>query len=320
MTVLILRRIAWLALAGLIYIGLDATRRTIKGGDLTVVTSEFSQIGMSEYNLREPLYWFVGKILTEILGDPWRAVVIMDLASISLFIFVIWKTGMKSYFFVVLILSPMILLGFSNIHRQLIAFLVWIFIERITFGKSMIRSAPLHLIPFLIHSSMGLMSFVYFIAQGVGKKQWKFVGATTIVSMMFVILFSDVVLSLFRGGGEITTSVTLYVGWAIIIFGLILSVRNNPIELIVFFLVGCGIALFLFSASAETSGSRFFMLIITTTVVWLVASNKLASDELRVRILRVTAALVICIPTFTSDFSQDILWATARGLPYGVDQ
>lgn len=317
---LTLRRLLWLTLTVALYVSLDATRRTIFGADLSVVTSEFLQLGMSEYNLREPLYWFSGKLLTEMLGDPWAAVVAMDIIASGLFLVAIWRTNMRSYFIFALLLSPMVLLGFCNIHRQLIGFLVWIFIERFCFNKSTLKTAPLHIIPFLIHSSMGLMSFVYFFSQAVGKKQWKIVGAMAVTSLVFLLLFSDVILTLFRGGAEITTGISLYIAWAALIFILMISVGRPPMQLLIFYILGCVCAIYLFLASAETSGSRFFMLIITTVAVWLMASDKLSSDDIKARSMRAAIALAICIPTFTSNFSQDILRATISGKPYGVDQ
>jgi hypothetical protein len=217
-------------------------------------------------------------------------------------------------------LSPLFVLGFTNIHRQLIAFFVWIFVERIIYNN---KDKPiylfLHFIPFLIHSSTGILSYLYFFADAIAERRWKTVFALSILSLFFVFLFGSIIEILFRGGANITTSMTVYLIWSIGVSVLMALTRSIRLNLAIFYVLGCVVSVYLFVGSAETSGSRFFIMIITISVFWMLISRDMNGSGMRDRLFRFLLLALLCLPTITSDFSSEILRSAITGKPYGMD-
>jgi hypothetical protein len=313
-------RLIWLFAAAILYIALDQTRRTIFGADMTNVVNGFSILEMNEVEWREPLYWLFGKYLTLLLNNPWRSVIVVDMIGISAILYTIYRSPARGYLVFFLMLSPLFLLGFTNIHRQLIAFLIWILVERIIFhNKDNKLYLALHFVPFLIHSSTGILSYLYFLSDSIYQRKWKTVFALTVSSLLFVLLFGDIIQILFRGGANVTTGMAVYVLWAVSVGVLMLAAKSIPLNMAIFYVLGCVVSIYLFVGSAETSGSRFFIMIITTSVVWIMISQNMNEFGVKARIYRIMFLALLCLPTFTSDFSLEILRSAVTGRPYGTD-
>lgn len=307
-----------LAVAAVIYLALLSVRMTIPDSDLTRVVEEFSTIGMSDYNWREPLYWAVGKVLTAATGDAWLAILALDMASLAMVVLATRKRGIPGFAIVCLMLSPMILLGVCNIHRQLVAFSVWLLIERETEDGRQPRSAILHIVPFLIHNSMGILSFVYFFVQAIDRRNYFIIYSLAGIAIIANFIFGSYLADLFRQGTDTNTSVAIYFGWSLIVFIILVIALGlkHILNLLYALLIFVSILLFLFSGGS--SGSRFFMLAITVVATWLFGHSALRDGSFKARILSYCLGLALVLPTFGSDFSREILRAAYFQIPYGT--
>ncbi|WP_373476298.1 hypothetical protein [Sphingorhabdus sp.] len=312
------QRYAGLLIAVYIYVLLLGVRLTIPLSDLTRVVEEFSAIGMSDYNLREPLYWATGKVLTASFNDAWLAIFVLDMASLVMVAIAVRGRSLSGIAIVCLVLSPMILLGICNIHRQLVGFAAWMLVERLTENSKPSRAVPLHMIPFLIHSSMGILSFVYFFVQACSRKNYPVIFALASFVLLAALLFGNVLAELFRQGTETNTSVIIYLGWAIAVYAILAAATGLRNSMSFFYVLGILVAIALFIFSGGSSGSRFFMLVITVTSIWLFGHQALRSGTPRAKLLNLLLGMALVLPTFGSDFSTDIIRAAYFGVPFGA--
>lgn len=312
------QRYAGLLIAVYIYVLLLGVRLTIPLSDLTRVVEEFSAIGMSDYNLREPLYWATGKVLTASFNDAWLAIFVLDMASLVMVAIAVRGRSLSGIAIVCLVLSPMILLGICNIHRQLVGFAAWMLVERLTENSKPSRAVPLHMIPFLIHSSMGILSFIYFFVQACSRKNYPVIFALASFVLLAALLFGNVLAELFRQGTETNTSVIIYLGWAIAVYAILAAATGLRNSMSFFYVLGILVAIALFIFSGGSSGSRFFMLVITVTSIWLFGHQELRSGTPRAKLLNLLLGMALVLPTFGSDFSTDIIRAAYFGVPFGT--
>lgn len=312
------QRYAGLLIALGLYALLLAVRLTIPLSDLTRVVEEFNAIGMSEYNLREPIYWATGKVLTATLDDAWAAIFVLDMASFAMFALAVRNRSLSGFAIICLILSPMILLGICNIHRQMVGFAVWMLIERLTENSKPTRAVPLHVIPFLIHSSMGMLSFIYFFVQACSRRNYPIIFAMASFVLVATLLFGNVLAELFRQGTETNTSVIIYLVWSVAVYAVLAAATGLRNSISFFYVLGVLVAIALFIFSGGSSGSRFFMLVITVTAVWLFGHQALRDKTPRARLLNILLGVTLVIPSFGSDFSTEILRAAYFRVPFGA--
>ncbi|MFL0355225.1 EpsG family protein [Erythrobacter sp. GH1-10] len=294
-------------------------RVTIPDSDLTRVVEEFVSIGMSSYNLREPLYWAPGKLLTAIFDDGWIAIFLLDIAVFACLLFAFRSRPLPAVFIIALFLSPLFVLGINNIHRQLVGFAVWLVVERTTLERGPYKTFAWHLIPFLIHTSMGILSLIYYICYALIKRDIIILSAIGASILIVVGLFPDAVAGFFREGTETTTSLVVYSAWAFAVaFPVIAAARKTPF-IILFYLLGAAASAVLFTFSGGSSGSRFFIMFITIVSIWVVGRVLPESDD--GPILRLGFLLAICAllagPTFATDFSMEILRSAVLRVPFG---
>jgi hypothetical protein len=311
------QKYAGLLLAFGIYFLLLGVRLTIPQSDLTRVVDEFNAIGMSDYNLREPIYWATGKILTVSLNDAWSAIFALDMASLAMVSLALRGRPLPGVAIICLILSPMILLGICNIHRQLVGFAAWLLVERLTEDSKPSHAAALHAIPFLIHSSMGLLSFLYFFVQAYNRRNYSVVFGLMFFVLASLLLFGNVIAELFRQGTETNIGVGIYLAWATVIYGILVFAVGWSSMISSFYSLGIAVAIALFIFSGGSSGSRFFMLVITVCSIWLYGHQSLRDGSGRARVLILALSAALMLPTFGSDFSLEILRSAYYGTAFG---
>jgi hypothetical protein len=311
------QKYAGLLVAFGIYFLLIGVRLTIPQSDLTRVVDEFNAIGMSDYNLREPIYWAAGKILTASLNDAWSAIFALDVASLVMVSLALRGRPLPGVAIICLILSPMILLGICNIHRQLVGFAAWLMVERLTENSKPSRAAALHFIPFLIHSSMGLLSFLYFFVQACNRRNYSVIFGLMFFVLVSLLLFGNVIAELFRQGTETNIGVGIYLVWATVIYGILVFAVGWRSMISFFFFLGVAAAIALFIFSGGSSGSRFFMLVITVCSIWVYGHQSLRDGSVRARVLTLALSAALLLPTFGSDFSLEILRSAYYGKAFG---
>lgn len=312
------QRLTGLLIAAGIYILLLAVRLTIPLSDLTRVVEEFNAIGMSDYNLREPVYWAAGKFLTATLNDAWAAIFVLDMVSLAMVALAIRGRSLSGIAIVCLILSPMILLGICNIHRQLVGFAAWMLVERLTENSKASRAVPLHVLPFLIHNSMGILSFIYFFVQACARRNYPVIFALLSFVLLAMLLFGNVLAELFRQGTETNTSVTVYLAWSLAVYAILAAATGLRNSISLFYALGVLVAIALFVFSGGSSGSRFFMLVITVTSIWMFGHEALRKETPRAKLLNLLLGMALVLPTFGSDFSTEILRAAYFQVPFGM--
>jgi hypothetical protein len=283
------------------------------------VVDEFNAIGMSDYNWREPLYWITGKILTELMNDPWAAIIGLDAISAIAVAYAVRGNRRPGIAILAFVLSPMILLGLVNIHRQMVGFAIWMLIERITQGRTSLSTAPWHIIPLMIHSSMGVLSFVYFLAKAVRQKDIVVIFSMSAAIFIAFGVFGETLFQFFRQGTDTSTTIGGYLAWAGLVFPFILLGVGDKNGLVTFYVLGCIAATVLFIVSGGSSGSRFFMLVITTCTVWAFTTAELRLKEgLANTFFIFGLAVALVVPSLVSAFSIEILRAAVLRVPYGA--
>ena len=296
-------------------------RVTIPGSDLTRVVEEFSAIGMSEYNWREPLYWATGKILTGILGDAWVSIIALDLVGLCCLSLALRKYTVPTPFIIALFFSPLFVLGINNIHRQLIGFAVWLLVERETLDRGPYKVFYLHIIPFLVHTSMGILSLIYFICYSVIRRDFFILFSIIFVSAFFTGFFASDLSELFREGTDVSTSIGVYVAWSLVLgIPMMLAARNEGF-MILFYGLGFVASTGLFILSGGSSGSRFFVMFITVVAIWVV-SRVLALTKRKGTAYFITLYMIsvlIVAPTFFNNFSFEMLRSAVMRVQFGMD-
>ena len=311
------QRYVGLLMAFGIYVLLLSVRLTIPLSDMTRVVEEFNAIGMSDYNFREPIYWATGKILTATLNDAWSAIFVLDMASLLMVAWALRGRSLPGIAIICLVLSPMILLGICNIHRQLVGFAAWLLIARLTEDSKPSRTVALHVIPFLIHSSMGILSFLYFFVQACSRRNYSVIFGLLSFVVVSLLLFGNVIAELFRQGTETNTGAIIYLVWALVIYGILIFSVGIRSTISFFYFLGIVVAIALFVFSGGSSGSRFFMLVITVCSIWLFGDESLRDGSMRARVLILSLSAALVIPSFGSDFSLEILRSAYFGVQFG---
>lgn len=296
-------------------------RLTIPDSDLTRVVEEFSTIGMSEYNWREPLYWATGKLLTGIIGDAWISIIVLDLVGFFCLFLALRKYEVATPFIIALFLSPLFVLGINNIHRQLIGFAVWLLIERETLDRGPYRVFYLHLIPLLIHSSMGVLSLIYFLCYSVIKRDFIILTSIIFLSIFSIGFFSGTLSGVFREGTDVTTSLGAYILWSLALAIPVMFAARKSGFVILFYGLGTIASTVLFVWSGGSSGSRFFVMFITVVAIWVVSrilSVMNHKGPVYFTILYMICVLIIA-PTFFNDFSYEMLRSAVMRVQFGMD-
>ena len=293
-------------------------RLTMYNSDLFRNVYEFSALGFSDYNYREPLYWAFGKIVTEISGDPWIAVTTLDVtAAISIFLS-LRSRKLSLIAVAALALSPLFVLGICNIHRQFIAFAVWLLVVRRGSDDKIDVKSFYHGIPFLIHNSLGILSIVYFLAVLVSERRWSLLIALGIVGIALLVGFGNAISGFFREGTDTTTSLGLYLMWSVLV-GVVAVLMFPEWRFLRWFAVlGTIFSIVLFVGSGGSSGSRFFMLVVTAMAFWLFDRQKFEKADFRTTALLSSLGVLLVVPTLTNAFSRDIVVAAYYDLPFGM--
>lgn len=298
-----------------VYLSFIEVRLTIPDSDLTRVVTEFVTWDMSAYNWREPLYWFSGKLLTRYTDDPWVAIIILDVCVVLLLYFALKDYNLPPIFFLALLLSPLFVLGFNNIHRQLCGLAAWLLVERRTNANGPYKGVVWHAIPFMIHSSAGVLSIIYYFAYAIVRRDIVILCGIAGFALVFSGLYPQVLAALARDGTETNTSLELYLAWAAACAFPIFYASSRVPFIIIFYVVGIFASAGLFVFSGGSSGSRFFMTIITVSSIWVV--SRIVPNVYRGKIshpIIVTAiGLLLTLPTFFNKFSSTILLAAFTG-------
>lgn len=292
------------------YLVICYARSLLDDTDIVRVLDEFSQPDIAPYNLREPLYWVPGKLLTKWTGEAWLAIICFDLASFWLLYKSQPRLGSLPFLVLGLLLSPLLVLGLSNIHRQLVGFAVWAFLIERSRGRSMSVRVALSLLPFFIHNSLILLSFTYFLAECIALRKWKpllLVAAGIALYIAVHGLGGNIYELYFREGTGTNTPVYQYIIWLIAIFAVAqISIYSVPF-IRWFALTGGTLAFALFEVSGGSSGSRFFMMVVTCIALWSTAHPMFQGRSIRGIASSVCLVVVLAMPTFAHSFTRNIL-------------
>lgn len=75
----------------------------------------------SIYFLREPIYWFSSKLLYDYFDNPFPVYLIIDIFSILIFLFALYRNKYQAYFLYLFTVFFVSVLGFQNVYRQYLA-------------------------------------------------------------------------------------------------------------------------------------------------------------------------------------------------------
>jgi hypothetical protein len=171
----------------------------------------------------------------------------------------------------------------------------------------------LSLLPFFIHNSLLLLSFTYFLAECIALRKWRLVlpGVAGMIALYLAVqsLGGDIYESYFREGTDTNTSVYLYIVWTIaIFFAARVSIYSAPF-MRWFALTGGTLAFVLFEVSGGSSGSRFFMMVVTCIALWSTANPLFQARSMRAITFGACLVLALATPTFDNSFSRNILFS-----------
>jgi hypothetical protein len=276
---------------GVIYYLFAEVRPSIEGSDIFRNIDEFNSIGFSEYNYREPIYWLLGKSLIALTSDGWTVIFIMDLFAFSLLYFTNKRNSIYPMM-IAIMLSPLFVLGISNIHRQMI--------------------------PFMIHNSLGIVSIAFFMARLFEYREWKLLAAIFLILSTTFLIFGNSLAVFFREGTDTKTGMGLYLVWSSVVAGLCIYLSDRRFFLGAFAVLGVSASVLLFQVSGGSSGSRLFMLIVTALVFWAIDSDRLRLGGVVGTAYQVVLSIVLILPSWNNSFSRDIIVAAYFQVPYGT--
>jgi hypothetical protein len=302
---------------GVIYYLFAEVRPSIEGSDIFRNIDEFNSIGFSEYNYREPIYWLLGKSLIALTSDGWTVIFIMDLFAFSLLYFTNKRNSIYPMM-IAIMLSPLFVLGISNIHRQMIAFCFWIFIVSKSSNEIKSYEFGLHMIPFMIHNSLGIVSIAFFMARLFEYREWKLLAAIFLILSTTFLIFGNSLAVFFREGTDTKTGMGLYLVWSSVVAGLCIYLSDRRFFLGAFAVLGVSASVLLFQVSGGSSGSRLFMLIVTALVFWAIDSDRLRLGGVVGTAYQVVLSIVLILPSWNNSFSRDIIVAAYFQVPYGT--
>jgi hypothetical protein len=301
------------------YYFISEVRLTITNSDIYRNIYEFNDLSFSDYNAREPLYWFAGKLSTAMTGDPWRALTYMDIAAFICLFLSLRHRSIAPIAAVGIVLSPLFILGICNIHRQMIGFAAWVLVARSAEGRATGSHPLAHLIPFLIHNSLGILSVAYLTARYISERNWRTIIAIVVVFLIAGLLGRESIGSYFREGTETNTSLAAYLLWFAAVGAIAIAFFPTSVFFRWYLILGGSLGTVLFVISGGSSGSRFFMMVLTSLALWLFDSEKFRGQGFKSVGYQAVLAAALILPTISSSFSSDILKAAIYRIPYGVE-
>lgn len=291
-----------------IYTLVAISRLFLDDSDLFRVINEFGEPDLTLWSLREPLYWLPGKFVTSFFGNPWFAIYLYDFIIIAMLAWRFNKFSSSPYWALAIMLSPMFVLGFANIHRQLVALAIWLVICRsIPRGAVFLRLVAGGFC-FFIHNSIAIVAIADLLADFANKK--KILPACILifgVSLVVAFLWDVGYEEYFREGTEVGTSVYVYVFWIAGLF--VLGNFSGSDRRGNYLLLFGGIASFyFFLVSGGSSGSRLFLAFATVYAFDVAdySQGKLMKSEIKVS--EVLFLVFLITPTFLNEFSRSILF------------
>ncbi|WP_180116459.1 EpsG family protein [Acinetobacter sp. YH12140] len=109
----------------LVFIGYSYLSRTDEPKNDTLAYDNFMQLPLSYYYdfyyLREPIYWFSSKFLYDYFENTIPVYIFIDLLSIALFLYALYKSKYQTYFLYIFTVFFVSVLGFQNVYRQYLA-------------------------------------------------------------------------------------------------------------------------------------------------------------------------------------------------------
>lgn len=230
--------------------------------DLFRIVDEFSSANVEFYHLREPLFWVPLKIVGSYLS-PELTLFVIDLFLIYIIYRSLGKISLGALITLPLtLISPFFLLGFGNIYRQLVAFIVFVTLYELCCGDKVhnkwlgLRKVAMYIIPGLIHNSLFIFSFVAWLLEKKSTSQSIFL----LFAFMAIYYFAAYLPDVFREGTETNTSIAQYALISLVYMISILPLKRVLKMEIRFIAASIIIGLALFLLSGPSSGSRIILM------------------------------------------------------------
>lgn len=292
-------------LLSLIYIFLANARSQLDDSDIFRVVEQFEFSEMTAYTWREPLYWLVGKWLTGIFVNPWVGIVLIDLTCF--YLLALRSKGIKHspvYAFFIII-SPFSILGFANIHRQLVGFFVWFCIVQRSTLKFQGRDLLTYILPALIHNSLLFFSVIHFFCRLQKIKHQIFFLMLMLPAVILMLNLTLVSEDLFREGTETNTSIFAYLMWTLVISTAAYDFFKRDVFLLKFYSLAILFSVLMFELSGASSGSRMFLMVNMYLAMEIYLNKDQLFQDVKLKIFLIY--VLILLPTLVHPFTTQIL-------------
>jgi hypothetical protein len=206
-----------------------------------------------------------------------------------------------------LMLSPLFVLGFANIHRQMVAIVLWIVISRWNGKNGVLRSSLGGILCFFVHNSIILVVIVDVLAEFFAKKQF-LKGFVVIAFMVFGLAIFGYDSYYFREGTDVGTSSLVYTAWflALLISGFVGGADKKSIYIII---IGGVLAFLMFEISGGSSGSRMFIAFATIYSIDIQSQPDYSRAITRKNISKYSIMILMIAPTFVNDFARSLIFS-----------
>ena len=254
----------------------------------------------NSYYLKEPVYWLVSKLLFSIIHNELFVFVLIDVFSMALFLYVVYKKNVSNYFIFLFFCFFVSIMGFQNIYRQYLATFfifssVFLIDERAKF--SFVKKNITMLISFLTHNVSAL--FYPLIYLSIDKKYFKYF--LIIVSLVFYFVWNFLDTKSSSETGEVGAGV--FLGFLIFLFfgySLINKFKFHGQEIINFskfiYLIALSIFCLLLLGQAQFKRVVMIALVLSIYMIYNAIELKFKSNDKI--LIRITFFIVLIMPCF----------------------
>lgn len=249
-------------LAGIVQYGYAQERRLgVHGSDIENYSISFSDNTYSDvYYIREFIYYFPGKLLTELFGDAYTVLNIYDYICIGAILLNYSALRDNPFYVLSVMISPLFMTGFTNIHRQLIATVVYIVLDSRIDRNSICKRLCLGAFCIFIHNYIAVVAAIEIQILLLMLKKRTQAAAFSIV----VVLLLYMNLGNYDKPEVASTSALTYTAWcaALLVIGIVID-RINSYKLDWFrhaaFIALIVVSNMLFAINSGAAGGRLLL-------------------------------------------------------------
>lgn len=193
--------------------GYAQERLGFRGGDIERYTEFFSDTNFYDaFYIKEFIYYFPGKFLTHLLGDAYATLTVFDYICFGAILFCYPALRRNPFYVFTVLMSPLFMTGFTNIHRQMIATGAYIIVDTRIDRTNVYKRLILSLFCVFIHDYVAIIAAIETVILLLMQKKRAHAAAFSVAA----VLISYVSSSGYNKFEEASTSASTYTEWCVV--------------------------------------------------------------------------------------------------------